>query len=243
MGVGSFDYGHWDRIADDQSHSQVFRNGDGKPVFGIDIDGTLGDYHGHFLQFAEGYFGRPFPSPDEINPGRRLSEFMEIDHRDYRDCKLAYRQGGLKRTMPAYLGAADLTRLLRSVGAEVWICTTRPYLRLDNIDPDTREWLRRNDIEYDAVIFDDPYEDEITGKYAELIRQVGLDRIVAVVDDLAPQLQDAKSFGIKNLYLRAQPYNGKGVNTDGLTRIGSLGVIEAKMLQNLHDWRHAPKDA
>lgn len=220
----------------------IFRNGHGKPVVGLDIDGTLGDYHGHFLRFAEGYFGRAFPDPTTINPGKRLSEFMDVDHRDYRDCKLAYRQGGMKRNMPAYGGAHELTVAIKAAGAEIWICTTRPYLRLDNIDPDTREWLRRNDIRYDAVLFDDPYDGKVTsaydcGKYSELIRQVGLDRVVAVVDDLAPQLQIAKHLGIENCYLADQPYNRQGVDTHGLCRVSSLPSLLSGIEFDINEWQ------
>lgn len=182
-----------------------FRNGDGKPVVALDIDGSLGDYHKHFLLFAADYFDKAMPHPKQINPGRRLWEHMGISLRDYRDAKLAYRQGGFKRWMPVYNGASELTHAIRDAGAELWICTTRPYLRLDNIDPDTREWLRRNDISYDAVLFND--RDRDAGKYAELVRQVGRSRIVGVLDDLPECLEEARSVNIDRIYIRDQPYN------------------------------------
>jgi len=180
--------------------SNKFRNGADKPVVALDIDGTLGDYHGHFLRFAEGYIGREMPPANIINPGLPLWKHMRVSRNTYRACKLAYRQGGLKRSMPAYPFASELTRKLRRAGAEVWICTTRPYLRLDNIDPDTREWLRRNRIQYDAVIFGE-------AKYRELVRQVGIHRVVAVADDLPEQIGNAKQIGISHIYLMDQPYN------------------------------------
>jgi hypothetical protein len=180
-----------------------FKNGAGKPVVALDIDGTLGDYHGHFLRFAEGYVGRAMPGPKEINPGLPLYKHMRVSRVVYRATKLAYRQGGLKRSMPAYPGAADITRNIRRAGGEIWICTTRPYLRLDNIDPDTREWLRRHRIQYDAVIFGD-------NKYRELVRQVGVDRVVAIADDLPEQIVKAGKAGIDSIYLMDQPYNRYG---------------------------------
>lgn len=177
-----------------------FRNGAGKPVVALDIDGTLGDYHGHFLAFAEKYVGRSMPGPEEINPGLPLWKHMRVSRATYRAAKLAFRQGGFKRFMPAYPFAADLTANIRKVGAEIWICTTRPYLRLDNIDPDTREWLRRNRIKYDAVLFGD-------NKYRELVRQVGIDRVAAVADDLPEQIIRADHAGISSIFLMDQPYN------------------------------------
>lgn len=198
----------------DPKWANVFRNGAGKPVVALDIDGSLGDYHGHFLNFAHKYFGRPMPAPEAINPGLRLWEHMGVEHSEYREAKLAYRQGGWKRWMPAYSGASILTKELRAAGAEVWICTTRPYLRLDNIDPDTREWLRRNEIEYDAVLFGDD-------KYGELVRQVGLQRVVGIFDDLPDCLWKARSVGVQNIWMMDQPYN-RHFKPDWVIRIDDL---------------------
>jgi len=171
-----------------------------KPIVALDIDGTLGDYHGHFLWFAEQWLGKPMPKSDEINPGMRLHKFMGVQLRQYRECKLAYRQGGLKRFMPCYPGAAELATDIRRKGAEVWICTTRPYLRLDSIDPDTREWLLRNKIKYDAILYGDD-------KYRELRRQAGW-RVAGVLEDLPELYAEAQRLFPKAfVVLRDQPYN------------------------------------
>lgn len=211
------------------------RNGAGTPVVALDIDGTLGDYHGHFLRFAEGWYGRPMPSPETINPGLPLHRFMRTTKKTYRDCKLAYRQGGLKRSMPCYSGASEMTRTIRKAGAEVWICTTRPYLRLDNIDPDTREWLRRNKIQYDAVIYGED-------KYRELVRQVGLERIVAVADDLPEMVRAAHILGIGNIYLKDQPYNRQlEADVDGCLPFKFMAELQAMILIDIADWKRSAK--
>lgn len=211
-----------------REHSK-FKNGDGKPVVALDIDGSLGDYHKHFLWFAEKYFGRAMPGPKAINPGLHLSQYMGVSDREYQDCKLAYRQGGMKRWMPCYAGAAELTAAIQQAGAEVWLCTTRPYLRLDNIDPDTREWLRRNDIQYDAIIFGD--ED----KYKELIRQVGFGRIVAVFDDLPERCFDALELGIKKVYFKTQPYN-VGLQAS-FPAVHELSWLQEWVLADIKEWK------
>jgi hypothetical protein len=189
-------------------------NGHDKPVVALDIDGTMGDYHANFLSFADLYFGKPFsPLLGTPNPGLPLWEFMGISQRDYRDAKLAYRQGGWKRWMPCYPMAAEMTDFIREQGAEVWLCTTRPYLRLDNVDPDTREWLRRNKIQYDALLFDPAHEEDGT-KYHELYSQAG-HRVASIVDDL-PEMIQAAQHAFRNSQarqwlvpiLREQPYNG-----------------------------------
>lgn len=222
-----------------------FRNGADRPVVALDIDGTLGDYHGHFLRFAEGYIGKPMPDAKEINPGLPLYKHMHVSRAVYRACKLAYRQGGLKRSMPVYDGASALTRAIRRSGAEVWICTTRPYLRLDNIDPDTREWLRRNRIQYDAVLFGED-------KYTELVRQVGIHRILAVADDLPEQVIKAYHRNICPIFLMDQPYN-KGWKEDGIQwypntvmRIQDLKELGSEimvLLENYHEEMGNPRKA
>lgn len=182
-------------------------NGSNKPIVALDIDGTLGDYHRNFIEFARRYFNDTESDWMRPNPGLPLWQHMGISRRDYRDAKLAYRQGGWKRWMPVYPGASRLTRDIRSrLGAEVWLCTTRPYLRLDNVDPDTREWLRRNQIEYDAVLWD-PMHDEDGTKYDELRRQAG-HRVAAIVDDLPEMILAANSVPWVAPILREQSYNG-----------------------------------
>ncbi len=223
--------------------SPFVANGAGKPIVALDIDGTLGNYHANFLEFAARYFDvRPDRwSLDVPNPGLPLWEWMGISHRNYRDAKLAYRQGGWKRWMPVYEGAAHMTRQIRDAGAEVWLCTTRPYLRLDNVDPDTREWLRRNQIHYDALLFDPAHEEDGT-KYDELFRQVG-GRVASIVDDLPAMLTAAVSavethapFARRWVapILREQPYNG---HFTWARRAENMYVLRDLVISDIKCWK------
>lgn len=82
-----------------------------------------------------------------------------------------------------------MTRKLKELGCEVWVATTRPYLRLDNVDPDTREWLRRNDIQYDYMIYGDD-------KYEQLSQLTQAGRVVGVLEDLPEQYETAERLGL-----------------------------------------------
>lgn len=209
-------------------------NGAGKPVVSLDLDGTLGDYHGHFLRFAEGWFGRPMPDAFKINPQLKLWEFMEVPHAKYQQCKLAYRSGGMKRTMPAYPGVEELTWNIQHAGAEVWICTTRPFQRMDNIDPDTQEWLRRNDIHYDALLFD-----TLEGKgskYDELKRQAG-DRVASILEDLPELIEHAYSLrimGCQEPIMMEQPYN---VTDPWPVKVRTMDEAWIKIEHQIKVWR------
>lgn len=207
-------------------------NGDGKPVVALDIDGTLGDYHRNFIEFARRYFNDTESDWMRPNPGLPLWEHMGIPLRDYRDAKLAYRQGGWKRWMRAYPMARQLTCEIRNAGAEVWLCTTRPYLRLDNVDPDTREWLRRNQIEYDALLFDPAHEEDGT-KYDELARQAG-SRVCSILEDLPEMIAAADAafpYTQVRPIIRDQPYNRHYTAT---------GVMRAKDL--IEAWNYIRTD-
>jgi hypothetical protein len=142
----------------------------------------------------------------------------------YRQCKLAYRQGGLKRWMPVIDGMPELASYMRRNGAQVWICTTRPYLRLDNIDPDTRHWLRRNRIQHDGVLFG-PH------KYRDLHKIAG-DRVLFAVDDLPEMIDQATSVGIRGL-LMTQPYN----LWSGQDRVHGAEDVRAVFDETMEKWR------
>lgn len=155
-----------------------------KPIVAIDIDGVLGDYHSHFLRFAVPYFGYDmekllYLSINRYDGGIPFSEYcmdgFGCSLEEYRDCKLAYRQGGMKRSMPINDFAGALCRLASSE-AELWITTTRPYLSLDGVIPDTRFWLALHRIEYDGLLFD-------ADKYEVLAQRVDPRRVTAIVDD------------------------------------------------------------
>lgn len=200
-------------------------NGDG-PIFGIDIDGTLGDYHSHFISFAEMWTGKTLPSAEEINPALPFSRFLGLSPSTYRNVKMAYRQGGMKRSMPCYAGARELTVTLRRSGAEVWICTTRPFNQLGNVDGDTRHWLKRNGIQFDNVLWGER-------KYIDLHKRVG-ERVVAILDDLPKMILQAEMLGIP-AFCRDQPYN-KHLE-DQSRRAADLQEAQEHLSKALEAWR------
>lgn len=163
-----------------------------RPVVALDIDGTTGQYHRHFFFFAREWLGESHGSVMrwcQYDGSIRLAEWMGLDSHVYRQIKLAYRQGGMKRSMPVMSGSVELVQSLHALGAEVWFTTTRPYLRHDNIDPDTRAWLDRNGFKYEGLIYDDD-------KYGRLLELVGPDRVVGVLEDLVGPYKRAEELGL-----------------------------------------------
>lgn len=204
------------------------------PIVALDIDGTTGDYHSHLTRFAEQWTGRRItynPSPD-----RKFNFCQELGmtKHNYRLMKIAYRAGGTKRSMPVMAGASELTAQLKKWRIEIWICTTRPYEKFDNVDPDTREFLKRNNIKWDHILYGDY-------KYRNLVKIVGKDRILAVVDDLPEQVVRAKKLGLPTL-MRRGPHNEWWLKQeDTLNQYGDLMVVNNcwEMIDVIADLRKA----
>lgn len=149
----------------------------------LDVDGTLGNWYFHFKAFALDYWGRRHPDPFRPYHGdMEFDEFLGLTKAEYREAKLAFRQGGLKRWLPVYDDTEEFVRVVNDLPVEIWVATTRPWASVQNIDPDTREWLRRIGLRVDGLLYGD-------NKYHQLIEQIDQDRIVGVVDDLTEQVE------------------------------------------------------
>jgi hypothetical protein len=176
------------------------------PILAVDIDGTLADYYNHFKWFAELYTQRDlWPISDDLS-WQYTDDFHQVlglDLEEYRTIKLAYRQGGMKRCIPVIDHDIHFIQDLRGLGIQIWVATTRPWQRLDNIDPDTQFWLDRNLGRVDGLLYGDDKYDQLT-EIAEARGQ----RILGVVDDLGPNLERASELGL-NTAIRIGPHNAR----------------------------------
>lgn len=203
------------------------------PVVAVDIDGTMGDYHTHFLDFLKKYlgyvgtlFGQAYTGDESFK--RYCMGLFDITEKEWQDIKLAYRQGAQKRSMPTFAWAQPMTGFIRHEGAELWITTTRPYLRLDNIDPDTREWLARNHIEFDGLIYD-------KYKYERLAEQVDAHRVIAALDDLPEKADEAaEHFGSAVPILKLGRYNE---SAKGYFGCRSLRDATVEIIERINRWK------
>lgn len=204
-----------------------------KPIISLDIDGVLGDYHGHLFWFAERYFGHSMPQPETIDVNDFLWKRMNVTEMQYRDMKTAYRQGGLKRFMPMTPGASVLTFALSHYGAEVWICSSRPHQ--SPIVSDTRHWLKRNLVNFDNIIFS-------PNKYQALAEQASDlgQEVIAVVDDEKTQALEAHTAGVGKVYLYDRLYNSGPLFEDDIPithRVYDLTGLRQNILSDIIDWR------
>lgn len=190
------------------------------PVVALDLDGTLGDYHRHFERFAQMWTGRDL----SWNPEHKGSFAAQLgmSKATYRQCKLAYRMGGMKRSMPVFNNAVELTRTIRSRGVRVIACTTRPYLQMSTIDLDTQHWMRRHGLQVDHILYGEH-------KYRDLVKSVGRDRVVCVMDDDLSQLKIASGLGLKTI-MRLNEANKAYEPGEGQIVASNLFVAESNIL-------------
>ena len=207
-----------------------------RPVVAVDIDGTLGDYHGNFIGFAARYTDEPSQMVAhwyDYDGSVPFNEWLGMSKEEYRLIKLAYRQGGMKRIMPLRDDAKNMMDMLVQENVEIWITTTRPYLRLDNIDPDTREWMRRHRLAYDYLLYDE-------FKYKQLHERVGSDRVAAVLEDDPEQVDMAEEL-FPGRVLQAWGQHNSSPVARRNPGVGNLGAARAKVRDLVVDWkeRHA----
>lgn len=175
------------------------RPGPSAPLVALDLDGTLGDYHRHFERFAQMWTGRDLVwDPTIVGP---FYKQLGMSKAVYRQCKLAYRMGGMKRSIPVFDGAAEMVRAIRGAGVGVAACTTRPYLAMSTIDLDTQHWLKRNGIKVDHLLYGEH-------KYRDLVKSVGRDRVVCALDDDLSQLGIATRLGVTPILRRNEANKG-----------------------------------
>lgn len=205
-----------------------------KPVVVSDIDGTLGDYHIHLCRFVVNYFHL---TEGEFHAGRmwdgtgKLYQAIGISKPDYEEAKLAFRQGGMKRTMPLFHdGGPELLREMKELDCDIWYATTRPWQRLDNVDPDTRFWLEKVvGLPVDGLMFD------IGDKYGRLCRDhLDQSRIIGVLEDLPEQYDRAWELGLPVIQV-ARRHN----SAPGASRPLRLDMAHARatLLAGLKTWK------
>lgn len=163
----------------------------GSKVIVSDLDGTGADYRAGF----EAWWGRT----DEV---KTLA--VDLDNRvpymDYTASKDDFERTGGYANLPAYADWVSLIRGERNLGTGLLITTARPAHELKRIWGDTMQWLKRQNIEPDSIVF---------GRDERILELVNLGKranmVVLLEDDATLALRAAHS-GI-HVMLRTQPYN------------------------------------
>lgn len=203
-----------------------------KPIVAFDLDGTLSDYHTTYPDFACDYFNisrikAPWDGSGEFE------EWIGLTKAEYREAKLAYRQGGMKRLQPIFDDVVLLLSETRRAGAEIWLTTTRPWNRYDSTDPDTLHWLGKHGINFDFLLYDDY-------KYERLAKIVDSERVVGVLEDLPDQYRAAAvAFGPKVPVLIKRRHNEWQRTTEFFEVAEDLKDAIPRIGARIRAWRRA----
>jgi len=199
-----------------------------KPVVVCDIDGTLAEYHGAFTRFATEYWNVLTPQDEWTGEGE-FEDYLDLSKEQYRQAKLAFRQGGYKRSLQVYPGAWNFAEKVRNAGAELWLATQRPWMLHDSVDPDTQWWLRINDIPYDYLVYGED-------KYAEVVARTDPRRVVMVLEDLAEQYEESEHYFYARTVQIGRPHNTHATCVMP-RRVGSLALAQGLAAEKVQTWK------
>jgi len=144
-----------------------------EPCVLVDVDGVLSDYPRCFHAWVvdNGFDAR-----------------LTVSDLLYREnVKKAYRESGAKANQPVLPGAHDLLDAIWEEKAKIILLTMRPYAQHYRIYPDTLLWLKKNGLQYDAILW---------AKDKGLDALKNFTRILLAIDDDDSNLHLYKKAGI-----------------------------------------------
>lgn len=135
------------RFAQDQSFPNLVNH----PVAIVDIDGVLSDYPNCFYDWIKDNVKELGNSITSRTRAKFLFDNTSITEQEI--WKRDYRRSGVKADLPVLPGAKEFLSMVRSRGLKVILLTNRPYDEHYRIYPDTLEWLSKNDLQYDGILW------------------------------------------------------------------------------------------
>ncbi len=188
-------------------------NLDGK-IAGIDIDGVLADYPHYFLRYVRKNAKTDLKVEDlnDYNLYQELGLPIELT----KQLKHDFRQSGQLANVPLIPGAKKMLDSLHKNGYNIVLLSARPYKQYKRIFADTKEWLDKNNLYHDAIIWGED-------KCSKLIREFGRDSVEFFIEDNLGNANDIAR--ISKVYLYNMSYN-QGETKGNVIRIDDLTEIE-----------------
>jgi len=182
-------------------------------IAGIDIDGVIAKYPEHFLDFINRKVGADLKVEDldEYN----IYEALDLPKELTKKLKDEFRQSGEKRFIPPMEGAKSFLEKLKRNGYHIVLLSARPYKKYKRIFADTKEWLEKNELVHDAILWDE-------NKCNRLIREFGKNSVQFFVEDNLENANDIAT--TSKVYLIDRSYNG-GKTHENVTRVNGLDEV------------------
>jgi len=178
---------------------------DAKKVIVVDIDDVLCDYNKFFTSKFNDAYGTDCDSVFVIK---------EEHPKEYIDFKHHYRVTGYKREVPVIKNAKSMCSYFHKLGYKILLISSRPYKKYFRIFSDTLYWLKKNNIAFDALYFDE-------NKYEKIMKEFPQTNFF--IDDMRNNANSVGEMGFKVFLLNKQ-WN-KGEINKNVTRINDLQDI------------------
>lgn len=132
----------------------------------IDIDGVLNMYPEPWLKYIEKEWAgiNTVSDPTNLNIVKK-----SVPYQIYKDLKYSYRESGMKEKLPVNPGAVQLTQELKKKGYHIVIITSRPVEEHPSLYKQTLNWLQKNNIQFDNILFDPNKEVSVLLRYPKLL--------------------------------------------------------------------------
>jgi uncharacterized HAD superfamily protein/NTP pyrophosphatase (non-canonical NTP hydrolase) len=178
----------------------------------VDLDGVLCDYVGTWFKFCD-------EKGIEYDQNRLNYKSLDLaaglkDPTAYPQWKHLFRNAGWKAKADVMPGAQQFLRHFKERGYKIALVSSRPYRQYRRIFPDTIEWLQKNELPYDALIFEENKREWV---------QKNAGAVLFMVEDDPDQALKMATFGI-NVYLMGTAYNKRAKHSK-ITRIVDLAEV------------------
>lgn len=174
----------------------------------FDIDGVLNYYPKTWVDFVNEETGSNFESLNIMKDN--------LSYRQYKALKEKYRISGVKENLDIRFRAKEAIDGLRELGYKIIIISARPVTKYSTLYKQTVNWLTKNGIEFDNLIFSERKQFEVIKYYPEMSFMVEDNRMLANI---------IASLGFK-VFLMDNKYNQGEVNKNVCRVKNLMEVLE-----------------
>ena len=173
----------------------------------FDIDDTLSHSTKFWIDFVNKKAGTNFKSLTQMK--------NNLSYNYYRNIKHEFRTSGIKVHIPVRKEAKKVLYELLKLEYTIIMMTARPFDIYKKLFKTTTEWLRRNELPYDGIIWGH-------NKHVKIMSEV--ENIQFIVEDHAYVANNCAKFGVRT-YLMTNIYNKNAKLHKNVIRIKNLNEV------------------
>lgn len=134
-------------VVEQRYRQEFMKQSNDEKTCAIDLDDVLNEWEKYIVKTFNFKKNKKYVTIEEIQSKTNPVEYSDFKHW-WRDC-------GIKRKIPVKKGAEELTKYLKEKGYRIIIISSRPYREYSRLFPDTIYWLKKNNITFDDLYFEE----------------------------------------------------------------------------------------